>query len=107
MRSPQIYGRLEPVVELFKAFHEETGREIKLEVEPGTLLLKHACSLVTSVQDITSTGSDGYRFLKLDGGMTEILRPSLRSSAPNNYCNRSRTGKISRTHQASCGRSLL
>ena len=60
-----------PVVELFKAFHEETGREIKLEVEPGTFLLAHACSLVTSVQDITSTGSDGYRFLKLDGGMTE------------------------------------
>jgi len=66
-----------PVVELFQAFHEETGREIKLEVEPGTFLLAHACSLVTSVQDITSTGSDGYRFLKLDGGMTEILRPSL------------------------------
>ena len=30
-----------------------------------------------SVQDTTDTGNEGYRFLKLDGGMTEILRPSL------------------------------
>jgi diaminopimelate decarboxylase len=39
--------------------------------------LANACSLVTTVQDITSTGSEGYRFLKLNAGMTEILRPSL------------------------------
>jgi diaminopimelate decarboxylase len=66
-----------PVKELFKAFAEETGRELRLEIEPGTYLLAHACSLVTRVQDVTSTGKDGYRFLKLDSGMTEILRPSL------------------------------
>lgn len=67
----------QPVKELFQQFAEETGRELKLEIEPGTFLLAHACSLVTSIQDITSTGQEGYRFLKLDGGMTEILRPSL------------------------------
>ena len=39
--------------------------------------MAHACSLVTSVQDTTQTGSEGYRFLKLDAGMTEVLRPSL------------------------------
>ena len=66
-----------PVKEIFKAFAEETVRELKLEIEPGTYLLAHACSLVTRVQDVTSTGKDGYRFLKLDSGMTEILRPSL------------------------------
>jgi len=66
-----------PVCELFKSFAAETGRELKLEIEPGTFLLAHACSLVTRVQDVTSTGPDGYRFLKLDSGMTEILRPSL------------------------------
>lgn len=66
-----------PVKELFKSFAEETGRQLKLEIEPGTFLLAHACSLVTRVQDVTSTGTDGYRFLKLDSGMTEILRPSL------------------------------
>ena len=35
-----------PVKELFKAFAEETGRELRLEIEPGTYLLAHACSLV-------------------------------------------------------------
>ena len=29
------------------------------------------------MQDVTSTGPEGYRFLKLNAGMTEILRPSL------------------------------
>ena len=62
---------------MFQNFAEETGRKLSLEIEPGTFLLAHACSLVTSVQDVTSTGSEGYRFLKVDGGMTEILRPSL------------------------------
>ena len=67
----------EPVKNLFIDFAKETGRKLKLEIEPGTFLLAHACSLVTHVQDITSTGKDGYRFLKLNAGMTEILRPSL------------------------------
>ena len=66
-----------PVKKLFEEFAAETGRKLKLEIEPGTFLLAHACSLVTRIQDITSTGSEGYRFLKLDSGMTEILRPSL------------------------------
>ena len=67
----------EPVKQLFEDFAQETGRELKLEIEPGTFLLANACSLVTTVQDVTSTGSEGYRFLKLNAGMTEILRPSL------------------------------
>ena len=65
------------VKKLFEEFAEQTNKKLKLEIEPGTFLLAHACSLVTTVQDITSTGPEGYRFLKLDGGMTEILRPSL------------------------------
>ena len=67
----------EPVKALFNDFAEETGRELSLEIEPGTFLAAHACSLVSTVQDITVTGSEGYRFIKLDAGMTEILRPSL------------------------------
>ena len=66
-----------PVKKLFEEFASDNGRKLKLEIEPGTFLLAHACSLVTRIQDITSTGKDGYRFLKLDSGMTEILRPSL------------------------------
>ncbi|MDP0500226.1 MAG: diaminopimelate decarboxylase [Verrucomicrobiota bacterium JB022] len=61
----------------FEAFAQETGRQLKLEVEPGTYLVATAGALLSRVQDIVDTGAEGYRFLKLDTGMTEILRPSL------------------------------
>ena len=66
-----------PVAEKFREFAKETGREIRLEIEPGTYLLANACSVLSIVQDIVSTGVDGYEFLKLNTGMTEILRPSI------------------------------
>lgn len=71
----QICGA--PVADAFRKFAAETGREIHLEIEPGTFLLANACSILSKVQDLVSTGSNGYQFLKLDTGMTEILRPSL------------------------------
>jgi len=66
-----------PVADKFRAFARETGREIHLEVEPGTYLVANACALLSRVHDIVSTGEDGYAFLKIDTGMTELLRPSL------------------------------
>ncbi|MGE9296780.1 MAG: diaminopimelate decarboxylase [Puniceicoccales bacterium] len=72
----QVIGQ--PVKAAFEALAQETGRKIHLEIEPGTFLVANACSLVMTVQDLVETGGpDGRRFLKLDGGMTEILRPSL------------------------------
>lgn len=72
----QVVG--EPVKEQFKTFAEETGRELRLEIEPGTFLLANSCSIVCTVQDKVTTGTDeGKTFLKLDAGMTEVLRPSL------------------------------
>ena len=56
-------------------FAVETGREIKLEIEPGTFLVANCGALLSKVQDKVST--DTYSFLKLDSGMTEVLRPSL------------------------------
>ena len=70
-----------PVKEAFEAFAAETGRELKLEIEPGTFLLANSCAVVTSVQDKVTTGTaEGHTFLKLDMGMTEVLRPSLYGS---------------------------
>jgi len=66
-----------------RLFHEhasETGSELQLEIEPGTYLVAQAGALVTTVQDMVSTGKSGHEFLKLDAGMTEILRPSLYGS---------------------------
>jgi len=51
------------------------GREIRLEIEPGTFLVANAGALLTSVGDVVST--DLHSFIKLDAGMTEVLRPSL------------------------------
>ncbi len=71
----QLIGQ--PVRQAFEALAEETGRKLKLEIEPGTYLVANAGSLVTRVQDKVATGQNGYTFLKLDCGMTEVLRPSL------------------------------
>jgi len=67
----------QPILEKFKALQAETGRALRLEIEPGTYLLANSCSLVTTIQDVVDTGAEGYHFLKLDAGMTEILRPAL------------------------------
>merc|ERR1712127_179905 len=70
-----------PVADAFEEFAKEHGRELKLEIEPGTYLVANAGALVTAIQDKVSTkspsGDDGHIFLKMDAGMTDVLRPSL------------------------------
>lgn len=61
----------------FEAFARETGRELHLEIEPGTYLVANAGALISRIQDIVHTGADGYTFYRLDTGMTDVLRPSL------------------------------
>jgi diaminopimelate decarboxylase len=68
------------VSRLLTGFHDRTGRKLHLEIEPGTMLTASAGTLLTRVQDIASTGSRGYTFLKLDTGMNDILRPALHAS---------------------------
>jgi diaminopimelate decarboxylase len=58
-------------------FAERTGREIALEIEPGTVLVANAGALVATVTDVVSTGSTGHEFLRTDTGLTEILRPAM------------------------------
>ena len=102
-----------PVADAFRTFAEENnGRELKLEIEPGTYLVAMAGALVSTVQDkVFTTGDAGHGkrdklffvslfesyhyyvhtilpteffnlvfvtvFLKMDAGMTDVLRPSL------------------------------
>merc|ERR1712226_116633 len=48
------------------------------EIEPGTYLVAMAGALVSTVQDkVVTTGEGSHVFLKLDAGMTDVLRPSL------------------------------
>lgn len=65
------------IVPEFKRFAQQHGRKLHLEVEPGTYLVANAGALVCTAMDLVDTGESGYRFIKLDAGMTEILRPSL------------------------------
>lgn len=66
-----------PMKAAFERFAAETGRRLRLEIEPGTFLVALAGAVVSTVQDIVSTGAAGHTFLRLDTGMTEVLRPSL------------------------------
>lgn len=67
-----------PVKAQFEQLAAETGRKIHLEIEPGTYLTANNGALLATVQDIVETGgAEAMTFLKLDAGMTEILRPSL------------------------------
>lgn len=71
----QVVGALIKVA--LQAFADETGRQLRLEVEPGTFLVANSGCLLGTVQDKVHTGDSGHVFLKLDAGMTDILRPTL------------------------------
>lgn len=58
-------------------FHEKTGRQLHLEIEPGAYLVAMAGALLAEVIDVTDTGANGYNFLRVNTGMNDILRPSL------------------------------
>jgi diaminopimelate decarboxylase len=71
--------------QMIQSFSEQHGRPLHFEIEPGTFLVANAGVLLTTVQvpalllaasdslqDIVSTGPQGFNFLKIDSGMTEV-----------------------------------
>jgi diaminopimelate decarboxylase len=75
----EIGGALRPILEAFVRgrLAREGGAGFQLELEPGTFLVANAGVLLTEIVDIVDTGSEGFTFLKIDSGMTELLRPSM------------------------------
>ena len=71
----QVIGK--EVLPEFEAFAKEHGRKLHLEIEPGTYLAANSAALVATAMDVMDTGEGGNHFIKVDAGMTEILRPSL------------------------------
>jgi diaminopimelate decarboxylase len=63
--------------EKLQDFYTKTGREIALEIEPGTFMVAHCGTLVARVDDIVSTGPSGHTFLRLNTGMNDFLRSTL------------------------------
>lgn len=72
---------LKDIAEVFAekvtAFKEKTGREIHIEIEPGTYAVAHIGTLVAHIDDIVDTGKNGYAFMRLNTGMNDFLRTSL------------------------------
>jgi len=58
-------------------FAEKTGRQLRLEIEPGRWLVAHGGVLITEVVDIVDTGKDGYIFLRTNTGMNDFLRAAM------------------------------
>jgi len=63
--------------ELLRTIAAKSGRELHLEIEPGTWLVGLAGVIVGSVHDVVSTGAEGHTFVRSDVGLAEVLRPSM------------------------------
>jgi len=66
-----------PVQARFEDFAKKHGRELHLEIEPGTFLIALSGVIVMQVMDKVDTGSNGHQFLKVNTGMDSNTRPSL------------------------------
>lgn len=67
----------QPVYALLEQYAKTSGRELKLEIEPGTFMVANTGTLVTTIVDIKDTGPDGYNFIIVNAGMGEIIRPTM------------------------------
>jgi diaminopimelate decarboxylase len=74
------YAMAQRIERRLKEFYVETDRRLALELEPGTYLVSLAGSLITKVIDVVDTGPEGNKFLKIDGGLTEVMRTSYYGS---------------------------
>ena len=75
--STDLLRAAAPIVDELRRFADDSGRRLRLEIEPGTFLAGNAGAVVASVIDVVDTGKEGFSFIKTDTGMTEILRPSM------------------------------
>lgn len=76
-KSIDLKTAFKPVKDAFKEFARETGRKLRLEIEPGTYLAANSCILLGRIEDVVDTGAKGYEFLKINASMTELLRPMI------------------------------
>lgn len=65
------------ITKLLRRFARQTGRQLHLETEPGSYLTVGAGSLITKIHDIVDTGTEGYKFIKVDAGMSDFIRPAM------------------------------
>ena len=61
-----------PVASALEDFAHRCGRQLRLEIEPGTFLVANAGAILSTVIDVVDTGSNGYNFIKVDAGMGRL-----------------------------------
>ncbi|HEY1835319.1 MAG TPA: diaminopimelate decarboxylase [Candidatus Saccharimonadales bacterium] len=76
-RETDMQQVAEVFAEQLQKFADETGRQLKLEIESGRWLVAHAGILLAQVNDIVDTGKNGHKFLRLNTGMNDIIRPAM------------------------------
>lgn len=64
--------------EKIEAFYQDTGKKLKMEIEPGTFIMANSGFLITKVMEVKDTGSVEY--VITDGGMEVNPRPLLYGS---------------------------
>jgi len=65
----------------FTDFYFKTGRQLSLEIEPGTFVVANSGFLVTSVIDIKPNQNNSFTFYVLNGGMESNPRPLMYGSS--------------------------
>lgn len=74
----EIGNAISPLIADFIARRPQgSSDDFQLEIEPGSFLVVNAGAILSKIIDIVDTGSNGYSFLKIDSGMTELLRPAM------------------------------
>ncbi len=73
----EIGQAVSPLIADFLTRRSANSDDFQLEIEPGSYLVVNAGAILSEIVDIVDTGSDGYSFLKIDSGMTELLRPAM------------------------------
>ncbi|MGQ4806771.1 Diaminopimelate decarboxylase [Candidatus Entotheonellaceae bacterium PAL068K] len=62
-------------------FSQQTGRNIRLEIEPGRYMVAPAACLVTRVTDIKRTETNpkgpGHTYVMVDAGFCDLIRPAM------------------------------
>jgi len=73
-KSADLQSIWKAVAEKFEDFYKKTWRKISLEVEPWKSLVINSCSIIAKVVDIVDTWKDGYEFIRINSGMTDMPR---------------------------------
>ena len=73
-KSADLQSIWNAVKEKIENFYNETWRKIHLDLEPWKYMVINSCSVIWKINDIVDTWEEGYKFLRVNTGMTEMPR---------------------------------